>query len=256
MVPDFRVNTWVDMSFSERLEVLNNFERLLAQQELREPYNVVRIPEEDRVIQDGKPKVRGQTDHLKKQIQIDQLLLSENTLPYQALETYFHEARHAYQYYAIQNPGFHDNEEQVADWRKNLKGGYIDREDIEMDSAKFSHYRWQPVEADARRVARTRADELYIDTYKDDSQYNIYKVDKEKSLTEDRERAIEELKTEYYEEEARWRMLTKHEAVHDIQIDSAKNVTIEVENEQTMNPTSPTNDDLEEGYDYSYGQGY
>lgn len=249
-IEELREENWAVLSVDRRLAALNEMERALAQQETRKPCEVKGIPDESRRIgADGEPILRGHNDPIEKEIQIDPILLSGDRPPYQAVETYFHEARHAYQDYAIEHPEIHDGPEQVADWQKN-DAAYIGEEDIELDFAKFSHYRWQPVEADANRIAYERTEELYTGMFQDATkQYQDYRTNVEKEIFEDIDYAVYEFETSDYEQEARLFMLSKHEAELDMQKQDSLTQT------DTLVESSDS-EEVEPGEDYGYYRGY
>ena len=127
--------------------------------------------------------------------------------PYQAVETLFHEDRHAYQFHITQHPKLAESEKQLQDWQMSEEGGYIQLEEL-----NFSTYRFQPTEADAIRSARDRTDELYEDTFQDQGHYPAYKAEKEQQIADAEELAEFEL-GENYEEEARQAVQAKHQAM-------------------------------------------
>ena len=169
------------------------------------------IPEGERNVQNNEPILRGQFKQDQNQIEIDPSLLSGDRPPYQAVETYFHEAQHAYQHYAIDHPEFHKDSAQVREWNIN-ETAYIDQEDVKLGLATYSHYRWQPIEADAHQTARERTDELYVGQYGDKSQYPAYATQKANEVSANETLAEIELNTTDYEEEARHFVLSRHEA--------------------------------------------
>jgi len=203
-VENLRADKWASLTPEERLEALQELENKLAQQRGEQPCLVETIPEEDRDLEDGEIRTRGQyipSNGGPGTIQIDPGLVSSDQ-PYQAVETLFHEDRHAYQAYAVQHPEIHDNPEEVEDWRQNLNGGYIESD--------YAYYRWQPVEADANQIARKRTDELYSGEFQDSEKYPDYRAEKEQEISDD----IEYAKTsigENYQEEARQAMIKKYQ---------------------------------------------
>ncbi|MCI0558927.1 MAG: hypothetical protein MN733_10560 [Nitrososphaera sp.] len=271
-VSELRAENWAQIAIDERLLALNRMEKALAEQEGRELCEVRLIPEDERVIlRNGEPALRGQYDQINKEIQLDPILFSDERSPYQAVETYFHEARHAYQHYAIEHPETHSDSEQVADWEKNHFGGYIDWRDVRDGFAKYSDYRWQPVEADAREVARERTNELYTGIFHDTTnQYQQYHSEKQTEISTERNRAIKELGTTDYEREAYLHMLSKHDASQAMSMDDTPNfvsgdgstpggvekaVEQEVEELVAVEPHSTTVTEPDEDYDYSYVYG-
>ena len=76
----------------------------------------------------------------------------------EVVDTTAHEGRHAYQHYAIENPGFHPDARQVEEWRENLTPDNYWR--YEDDPVEYAN---QPVEKDAWRYGRSIARGLYGD---------------------------------------------------------------------------------------------
>jgi hypothetical protein len=121
-IEDLRAENWYSSSTTTHIDALNKMESALALQERRDPCTVKEIPSDLRELgMDGEPILRGQFDPIENEILIDPLLLSNNRSPYLAMETYFHEARHAYQHFAIEHPEIHADSEQLADWKINDK---------------------------------------------------------------------------------------------------------------------------------------
>ncbi|VBB08462.1 Hypothetical protein LUCI_3734 [Lucifera butyrica] len=73
---------------------------------------------------------------------------------YLATDTVIHEGRHAFQRHAIENPGIHNNPEEVAKWQENSLVYFTP------DKAEFSFYRFQPVERDSNNYAHSETDKL------------------------------------------------------------------------------------------------
>ena len=207
-------------------------------------------------MEDGEALLRGRyipSNDGPGAIQLDPNLVSSEE-PYQAVETFFHEDRHAYQAYAVQHPEIHDNPEEVEDWQKTNDGGYINSD------LNFDYYRWQPVEADANKIARERTDELYVGTFQDSEKYPDYKLEKEQELSDDVERAQINL-GENYKEESRQAVIAKYQ--HNLeQQDNLSETHPEstsealLENEGIAPSNSSPSASESEGEDYSYGYGY
>lgn len=230
---NFRQENWVQMSREDKLTALLDYESELAAMEGREPCSSIGIiPEDNRKMQGDQALLRGQ--YHDGEILLDQSLLDSET-PYQAMETYFHEAQHAYQDYAIKNPGFHENESEVAEWQIN-QDAYIESGGLNDQSM----YRFQPLESNANDVARERTDELFEGMYQDNSKYLDYQSEKEYEELLDRTIA-ERAHGSNYEEKA---SLEVHQRWHQ-QLEQEQNLRIE-------NPQNPDLD-LDEGEDYDYG---
>jgi hypothetical protein len=209
IIDSLKAENWLNLTHAERIDALRQMEDSLALQENRPACSVGEIPEDDRQLDDnGQPILRGQhyTDELGDgHIELDPNLI-DNDEPYQAVETYFHEARHAYQEHVAIHPEMHtEDPAKVADWEKNLGDGYMDE-----SYAGFSYYRWQPVEEDSKQIARARTDEVYQDSFQDEGQYPAYQTEKQHEIAGEMALAQTEL-GENYQEEARQAMLTKYE---------------------------------------------
>lgn len=255
-IENLRANIWASLTFEERLGALQELENGLAEQEGREPCSIAPIPEDERIVEDEETLLRGRyipSSDGPGAVQIDPNLISDDE-PYQAVETFFHEDRHAYQAYAAQHPEIHDNPEEVEDWQKTNDGGYINSD------LNFDYYRWQPVEADANNIARERTDELYSGTFQDGEKYPAYKSEKEQELSDDIERAQMNL-GENYQEEARQAMIAKYQSTLEQQENPSEAHAESVgeaslEDEGIAPSGSPPSASESESEDYSYGYGY
>lgn len=135
-IPELRPEVWQGLNDGEKLEALQNAENQMAEVQGRSPVEV-------RVEQMGPGQHGGYTrgDRVIHVSQAD--VRSDN--PREVLDTVVHEGRHAYQHYAVENPGFHSNEAEVEAWELNMQPGNY--RTVEMDGARA--YMEQPVEADA-----------------------------------------------------------------------------------------------------------
>lgn len=257
-IENLRADSWATLTEQQRLGTLQELENGLAEQEGRESCLIAPIPEDERIVEDGETLLRGRyipSNDGPGTIQLDPNLISSDE-PYQAVETLFHEGRHAYQAYAVQHPEIHDNPEEVEDWQKTNDGGYIEfKSDL-----NFDYYRWQPVEADANQIARERTDELYSGTFQDSEKYPAYKSEKEQELSDDIERAQMNL-GENYQEEARQAMIAKYQSnleqqdnLSETHAESASQASLESEGITPSN--SPPSASESESEDYNYGYGY
>lgn len=73
------------------------------------------------------------------------------------VEAVAHEGRHAYQHYAVDNPGFHPDAEEVERWRHNFD------DVLSAEEYGYQRYRTQPIEVDASEYAEAVAAERYRD---------------------------------------------------------------------------------------------
>jgi hypothetical protein len=198
-VESLRADRWKLLNPTERLEALQELENELAKQRGDEPCLVVGKNLGENILGWHTRSNTGPDT-----IEINSELISRDQ-PYEAVETLFHEDRHAYQVYAIQHPGTHDNLGEVEDWRKNLDGGYI-----EDTGLNYDYYRWQPVEADANQIARERTDELYLGMFQDSEKYPDYRAEKEQEISRDIEHAKMNI-GDNYQEKARQKMIEKYQ---------------------------------------------
>lgn len=260
---DLRREGWAKLSMGERLEAIQNLERDLAAQEGREACNIGFIPEEERELRDSEAVRRGQFSKETNEIQLDRSLLDVDRPPYQAVETYFHEARHAYQAHAISNPEVHSDQAQLEDWRIN-DAAYVNEEDFRL-GASYSHYRWQPLEADANQVSRERTDGLFAGQFEDESQYPSYAAQKAAEFSASEMLAQSELGVANYQDEARQFILSKYESqmtreegIAEPVSGQPSRVTVEAPSEESA-PVAPQESDpdetesQEEDYGYGYG---
>jgi hypothetical protein len=194
MIPGLQHDAWQNMSNAGRWSAMRNLEKQLAAQEDRPAAELLPMPAEMRKLdENGQPRGLGLYDSNKNTIYVEPSLVADSQ-PYRAVETTLHEARHAYQDHAIANPGFHNDPQQVEDWRVNNEPNvYYDCDPNETDPNKqqgdFALYRWQPVEDDAANIARERTDELYEGQFQDQPGYAEYKAGREREMAWDRRQA-------------------------------------------------------------------
>ncbi len=192
MIPGLQRDAWQNISNAGRWSTVRNVEKQLAAQENRPAAEVLPMPGEMRQLdENGQPAVLGLYDGNKNTIYIEPTLVADPQ-PYRAVETTFHEARHAYQEHAIANPGFHNNPQQVEDWRVNNEpnvyySGDPNETDHHQEQTDYALYRWQPVEDDAVKIARERTNELYEGRFQDQPGYAEYKAGRERQLAWDRQ---------------------------------------------------------------------
>jgi hypothetical protein len=166
MIAGLRAEQWQGLSANERLGALQNLEIALAARDGRNQAAVQSFM--------GQPGERGFYDERTNTIFINEALYNSGTgqpaiygddgsavsadKPYMAVETLFHENRHAYQHYvAAQRPDLAEDRRQLDDFQKNVGPAYIQPEE---NSLKYA---CQPTEMDARQAARQEADQLYAD---------------------------------------------------------------------------------------------
>ncbi|MES0490272.1 MAG: hypothetical protein ABUK01_09785, partial [Leptospirales bacterium] len=208
IIKNLKAENWAELNSDQRMKALQDLENELATQEGREPCLIELIPEGERVLdKKGKPFLQGSYDPRKNPplIVIDpSIILSDQ--PYLAVEIFFHEARHAYQDYAVQHPEIHNDSAEFEVWRKNNGAGYIDSD----SKLNFSYYRWQPIENDANEVGRERTEELFVEIFQDEKSYPVHRAAKLKELDSDKLRAQFNIGPNF-EEKAKEAVLEKHQ---------------------------------------------
>jgi hypothetical protein len=199
-----RQQNWQKSSPLLRIAELQNLENSLAEIDERTPCTVNLIPPE--AYQSPQDHEALQGYHNEKGIFVNEELIN-NEKPYMAVETLFHESRHDYQESLANQQAFSQKPEEVSDFRKNLRGGYLSNE-----KDGYLPYRWQPVEKDANEVARQRTDELYLEKFGEDPFYQDHRTRMEENISKD----IEFGKLYWgddFTEEARKRMLERYDEV-------------------------------------------
>lgn len=139
----FSPTDWASWDRNERLAALNELEEQEAYEQGREPAEVMgeNLP----------PNVDGSYNYDENKIKIDNELLQSDE-PYDALRTYYHEERHAYQHDQARDPENADDFEQARQLRENLDN-YVTPEENE------DRHLSQPVEQDAKEYATNRMHE-------------------------------------------------------------------------------------------------
>jgi hypothetical protein len=141
---------WETLGEEERLNALQVVEDQMADIQGRESVPVV----EDH---DLGPGVYGgynendQSIHINSDHMMGDMPVEEN------VDTIVHEGRHAYQDYAINNPGVVNDTEIVNQWSENWR----EENYIRPENADFEDYVNQPVEADAWGYSRRIVDGIY-----------------------------------------------------------------------------------------------
>jgi hypothetical protein len=181
-VPKFERKQWLIFSLQSRLEALQEGEKQLAASENRAPCEVRLLPEEYIPQNPEDSYIAGQhgfdRSSGKEVIELNPCLI-DNEEPYQAVQTLFHESRHAYQSHAIQDPTTQEDPEKVESWKKNLdRSVYFQPGTGQAPSLEDEYYRYQPVEADANQVSQERMDALYRDQLQDEQGYPQYRSNK------------------------------------------------------------------------------
>lgn len=135
-IKEINQENWIAMDTSDRLSVLQSIESRMAAIQGRPAVEVTPIELEPGSFGyfDGQGIALNSSDLAGDQMDVREFA-----------DTIVHEGRHAYQSYAIQNPGFVQNQEVVNAWEANLlPGNYLRAEDYGQEA-----YLSQSIEADA-----------------------------------------------------------------------------------------------------------
>lgn len=146
---------WQKLSLSERVALLNNLEKQIAEIEHRPacPIYVENLGEIREVDGDLQGHMGNhQTDIFgREKIVINSELVNSNNMRFynEVLDTVVHEGRHSYQTYNLEQRETHTSKGDLTNWHINMERyGY--------QSAQlwgFKAYWMQPIEADARKFA-------------------------------------------------------------------------------------------------------
>lgn len=144
-IPELQYENWKELSPQERIDVLQQFEEEVARIECRDALPVK--------SGDLGNCVYGQYSPQTNDITISESLIeSDSRKDYlQVLNTYFHEGRHAYQFYNLLNERVEPNSELYDSWNVNLN--VLGYNSGDYGFFGFEEYYTQPVEVDARVFA-------------------------------------------------------------------------------------------------------
>lgn len=155
-IPELQYDNWKELSIEQRIDALNTMEQKVAEIAKRDPMQVV--------VEPMRSGVMGYFDGTKLAISEKSLMESGYFSYVQAMDTLFHEGRHAYQWYNIDRIGdgcAERNESLVRAWHDNHVLGYRS-ETFKIKNWGFMRYQEQPVEVDARVFAERVLQELEI----------------------------------------------------------------------------------------------
>ena len=144
-IPKLQYENWKELSPQERIGVLQQFEAEVAKIECRDALPVK--------YADLGNCVYGQYSPQTNDITISKSLIeSDSHKDYlQTLNTYFHEGRHAYQFYNLLNERVEPNSELYDSWDVNLN--VLGYNSGDYGFFGYEEYYTQPVETDARVFA-------------------------------------------------------------------------------------------------------
>ena len=144
-IPKLQYEIWKDLSLQERIDILQQFETEVAKIECREALPV-------------KSGDLGNCVYGQYSPQTNDIIISKNLMEsdsrenyLQILNTYFHEGRHAYQFYNLLKERVEPNSELYNSWNVNLNVLGYNSGDYGLFG--YEEYYVQPVETDARIFA-------------------------------------------------------------------------------------------------------
>ena len=155
-----RDHKWNKYSEDRRLEVLEKIEKKQAKKLKIEPLEIAIYNDENWRCYGMFEVKRGE-----KTLWINPRLLSDQNLRFHALETIFHETRHAYQHHVITKKRLHFWQTTARKWKKNYSGYFSSAEDDVI-------YGMQPIERDAQKYALKQMAKLER-KYDDQDEYHI-----------------------------------------------------------------------------------
>lgn len=138
-MPEIQPENWGQLDASERLSVLQDIENHMADIQGRPPVSVQMeaLPQNLYGGWDGQ-SITLNSGHLESDMPVGEFV-----------DTIVHEGRHAYQSFAVANPGVVSDTELVSAWQENMiPGNYLTAEDYGQEA-----YQTQPIEADAWNYA-------------------------------------------------------------------------------------------------------
>ena len=243
-IDNLRLEVWQKLSVGDRLQSLQNLENVLAVQEKREACTVEFIKDDQYKSPESRQTMRG--THLHNHIYINEALVNSDKSykaiykgelievnpnePYMAVETLFHESRHAYQ----EHISIKDSQ-KYSDFKMNIsKEGYLSKNEF-----GSLYYRWQPIEKDANEIARQRTNELYTGEFNDNNYYPNHQKQMDSEVNDDIELAKLMLGNDY-EAKARQEMISNYN----------KNRSEELNKTDEL-ATSESSEDLDYYYGYS-----
>lgn len=153
--PDLQYDNWKNLNVNERKKALNEFEKRIAEVEMR-----ISMPVEYEKLRDG---FMGYTDG-RKLVVSERVLKSNGYSDYkETMNTLFHEGRHSYQHYNLHVRRTEQSDETFNAWVINEKKlGYSSGNvsfpfNLSESLRQKGYYKYytQPVEVDARLFAET-----------------------------------------------------------------------------------------------------
>ncbi|NMC59235.1 MAG: hypothetical protein GYA51_07625 [Candidatus Methanofastidiosa archaeon] len=145
---EIKPENWETMDEGERLNTLQGIENQMAEIQGRESLPIIADHDLDQNVCGG---YNGSEIHINSDHIAGDQPVEEN------VDTIIHEGRHAFQDFAVQNPGVVSDNSVVDQWAENLElGNYLSAELYGQ-----AVYENQPIEADANSYASSIIDGLY-----------------------------------------------------------------------------------------------
>lgn len=136
-------NDWKELSYNERVEVLQTLEYKIA--------HIAHRPSCELNVKNMKEGLYGYFSPNNRDITLNGMYIKSNSFDdyKECLDTIIHEGRHAYQYYNLTEREVHPREGDLTNWKSNeFEYGYQDAQ-----TCGFAAYWLQPQECDARAFA-------------------------------------------------------------------------------------------------------
>ena len=151
-IENLNPGVWDSLDPEERVQTLQEIEDRMAEIQERPSVTIVKDDTLDENVFGGydcnSSVIVINANHLSSEMPVDEFI-----------DTIVHEGRHAYQDYAINNPGFVNNTELVNSWAENRKNI------LSADEYGQEIYATQPVEADAWNYATTIRNNLIANNW-------------------------------------------------------------------------------------------
>lgn len=150
--PELQYDNWRELEPEERIDVLQQLEAEVARIEHRDMIPIR--------MEDLGDHIYGRYSPQTNDITINRSLLESGTREdyLEAMDTYFHEGRHAYQYYNLMKEQVEPNSQLCESWDINLNVLGYNSGDYGLFG--YEEYYTQPIEVDARVFAEAAMTKL------------------------------------------------------------------------------------------------
>ena len=162
----FSTQNWSNLFANDKLSLLQSLENQMADIQGRDARTIVPFHNEDGIL-----GVYSKDDPKHLYLNEDFFYSYSSGIQYEAMNTVFHEGRHAYQDDCV-NGKIHSNEsnEKLNSWGRNFDV-YNDPQEV-----AFYEYRFQPIEDDANNYANSMMESLRDTSLINDQAYKEYIV--------------------------------------------------------------------------------